>query len=202
MKYSKLFTTVATLSVLASFPSPSAFAADGDKSNDTEGLVDASKLDDHDVWDFHGNKLGHMQHVLVDPKSGRIRYGVLEVDKSWNWSDPTVAIPWGSFAVKQDDGDKMTLSIDATKEKLEKAPKFKDGDADRLYDKTAGEPVYTYWGIYWVEDSMPMQDKERSSSNTKASDQTSDSTPPVTSTTTTPATPAPTPAPSGDATNK
>lgn len=119
---------------------------------DNQWLVDTSKLDGTEVYDFHGSKLGEIQQVLVDPKSGRIRYGVMEVDKAWNWNDPMVAIPWGSFTVKKANDKTPTLSLDSTKEKLEKAPKYKVGDAGSLYRKEAGEPIYTYWGIYWFDD--------------------------------------------------
>lgn len=162
MKYSKLIPTLAAVAVFAAVPPAS--AVEGTKTSGMNSLVDASKLDGREVWDFHGNKLGHLQQVLVDPQSGRVRYGILEVDKSWSWADPTVAVPWGSFSVKNGDDQKPVLSIDATKEKLQNAPKFKDGDADRLYDKTAGEPIYTYWGIYWFEETDPAKNQQKDTS--------------------------------------
>ena len=157
MKYQKLTATFAAFA-LTSFVS---FAAAPNNSANAKSLVDASKLDGTAVYDFHGNKLGDLQQVLIDPKSGQIRYGVLQVDKSWSWNDPEVAVPWGSFAVKRGDDKSVKLSLDATKEKLEKAPKFKAGDADRLFDKQASEPTYTYWSIFWY-DPMPMNKTDAS----------------------------------------
>lgn len=155
-------------------------------------LVDSSKLDGAAVWDFHGNKLGDLQQVLVDPKSGRVRYGVLEVDKAWNWSDPMIAIPWGTFAVKKGDGKTPTISIDSTKEKLEKAPRYKVGDAGRLYEKKASQPIYTYWGIYWIEDPTPTggageRDQNKPGNNTSGNPSSSSGS----TDGTTPATPRP-----------
>ncbi len=137
-------------------------AADSSNPADTSGLVDASKLEGTDVYDFHGQKLGELEQMLIDPQSGHIRYGVMEVDKAWNWNDPHIAIPWGSFVVKKGDGETPNLSIDATKEKLEKAPKFKVGDANRLYSKEASEPIYTYWSIYWWEEPTGTNPKNSS----------------------------------------
>ncbi len=154
MKYQKLAATFAALAL----SSVASFAADTNNSTDVKSLVDASKLAGTDVYDFHGNKLGHLEQVLLDPKSGQIRYGVLEVDKAWSWPDPKIAVPWGSFAVKRGDDKSVKLSLDATKDKLEKAPKFKAGDADHLYDKQVSEPTYTYWSMYWYE-PMPMNKK-------------------------------------------
>ena len=147
-------------------------AADNTQKTDTPWLVDASKLEGTEVYDYHGHKLGDLQQVLIDPQTGRIRYGVMEVAKDWSWTDPQVAIPWDSFAVKRGDDKKVALSIDATKEKLEKAPKFKAGDADRLFSKEASQPIYSYWSIYWFEEpTATTQSKEDSTGSTKTVDQ-------------------------------
>ncbi len=164
MKLSKLAASFAALTLATS----GAFGADTTNTSDHQWLVDASKLDGTAVFDFHGHKLGDLQKVLIDPKSGRIRYGVMEVDKSWNWNDPTVAIPWGTFAVKKGDDKMPNLSIDATKDKLEKAPKFKEGDADRLFGKEASAPIYTYWSIYWFDEPMPATQKDATGNKSKS----------------------------------
>lgn len=144
MKLTKLIAPLAALALTSTL----ALAADA------TGLVDASKLDGVEVYDFHGKKLGEIEQVLIDPMSGRIRYGVVEVDKEWSLDDPHVAVPWGSFQVKRGDDKTVKLSVDATKEKLAKAPRFKAGDAERLFTKEASAPVYTYWSIYWFDEPM------------------------------------------------
>lgn len=149
----KIRSITAALAAIALTSTTAAFAAaDSTQNANSQWLVDASKLEGTEVYDFHGHKLGDLQQVLIDPQTGRIRYGVMEVAKDWSWTDPQVAIPWDSFAIKRGDDKKVALSIDATKEKLEKAPKFKAGDADRLFSKEASQPIYSYWSIYWFEE--------------------------------------------------
>lgn len=145
-------TLTAVLAALAISSTAALAVPDNNQNANSKWLVDASKLEGTEVWDFHGNKLGGLQQVLIDPQTGRIRYGVMEVDKAWNWSDPQVAIPWDSFAVKRGDDMKTVLSIDATKEKLQNAPKFQTGDADRLFSKEASQPIYSYWSVYWFDE--------------------------------------------------
>ena len=174
MKNRSIAAVIAALAI----SSTAAFAvADNTKNADSKWLLDASKLEGTDVWDFHGNKLGGLQQVLLDPQTGRIRYGVIEVDKSWNWSDPQVAVPWDSFAVKRGDDKKTVLSIDATKEKLQNAPKFKAGDAERLFSKEASQPIYSYWSVYWFEEpaatTTSNADSADTTSNTSSSGTTS-----------------------------
>ena len=170
MKFKQLATSLAALVLSTTF----AFAADANNTTGSQQLVDASKLDGRDVYDFHGQKLGHLDQVLIDPQSGQVRYGVLEVDKTWSLNDPKIAVPWGSFAVKPGDNNAVNLSLDATKEKLENAPKFKAGDANRLFSKEASAPVYSYWSIYWFDEPMPAKSaRTNTAAQPKATDQTS-----------------------------
>ncbi len=116
------------------------------------GLIDAANLNGHEVYDFNGKKLGDLQQILVDPVSGRTRYAVLQVDKAWDLNDPEMAVPWGAFKITKDGDEKLTFSLGATKERLERAPRYKVGDADRLYTREAGKPIYSYWELWWIEE--------------------------------------------------
>lgn len=120
-----------------------------------QGLLRASTLNGKNVTDAQGNNLGEIKRVLIDPTSGRVRYVVLEVDKAWNWNDPEVAVPFQAYQIKRSGDDDVKVTLEATKEKLEKAPKFKEGDADRIYDRAAAEPIHTYWSVLWFEDEQP-----------------------------------------------
>lgn len=122
-----------------------------DRMKDSDWLVDASKLDDLSVSDKAGNDLGEIEEVLIDPASGQVRYAVLEVDKAWQFNDPKIAVPWGSFEVTRGSDEKVRLTLDATKDKLTKAPRYKVGDANRLFSKEASQPIYSYWSIYWFD---------------------------------------------------
>lgn len=116
-------------------------------------MVDSAKLDGTAVWDFHGKKLGDVQQVLLDPTSGRTRYVVLQVDKEWSLNDPEIAVPWSALRVRWKDDKNLEIALDANKEKLVGAPRYKAGDSNRLYNRDAGNTVYSYWGMTWMDDS-------------------------------------------------
>src|SRR5690349_12900094 len=97
------------------------------------GLIDPAKLTGDQVSDFSGQQLGTVKQLLIEPLTGRIRYAVISVDPSNN-----VAVPWLALRVTRQ-GEGASLALDATKEKLQNAPKWKQGDADRLYTKEAGK---------------------------------------------------------------
>jgi sporulation protein YlmC with PRC-barrel domain len=115
-------------------------------------LVDAGKLDGRDVKNLQGQDLGKIKQVLIDPQSGRVRYGVLQVDKAWSLNNPEIAVPFGAFKITRTANNDFTIQLDATKEKLEKAPQHKIGEADRLFSVEASQPLYTYWSIMWLDD--------------------------------------------------
>jgi sporulation protein YlmC with PRC-barrel domain len=114
-------------------------------------LLNAAKLDGTKVFDSQGKQIGKLDDVLVEPASGIIRYGVVQVDKTWNLNDPEIAVPWTAFTVNKPGDIDMSFSLDATKEKLESAPRYKDSDADRIFSRDASKPIYDYWSIYWFE---------------------------------------------------
>ena len=117
-------------------------------------LVDVGRLNGAPVTNMEGKKLGEIEQVLVDSQTGRLRYAVVEVDKFWRIDDPKIAVPWQALKLTRE-GKDVKLALDATKEKLENSPRFKLGDADRLYTKSGGAPVYSYWAIAWFEDATP-----------------------------------------------
>jgi hypothetical protein len=52
----------------------------------------------------------------------------------------TVAVPWTAFQISKE-GDKTKYVLDATKERLEKAPKVEGKNYERLYARETAEPI-------------------------------------------------------------
>lgn len=133
-----------------------------------QNLIDASKLDGKKVHNLQGEDLGDVSQLLIDSASGQVRYVVLELNKLWKINDPEVAVPFGSFKMTGKPVDaNFKMTLDTTKDKLSNAPKHKIGEADRLFTKEAGMPIYSYWSIIWFE---PMPAK---TSTDKAADKSS-----------------------------
>ncbi len=97
---------------------------------------------------------GRFRKYLVDPQNGVVRFVVVEVDKEWSFDDPAVAVPWSALDVKTEQGDKLRVTLNATKEKLQRAPRYMEGDANRLYSQETAEPIYEYWDVLWLDVSQ------------------------------------------------
>jgi hypothetical protein len=42
------------------------------------------------------------------------------------------------------------MMLDATRERLEKAPRVEGKNYERLYPADAAEPVFLYWDVEWI----------------------------------------------------
>jgi sporulation protein YlmC with PRC-barrel domain len=119
-----------------------------------------SELKGTDVKNPSGDTLGDVDEVAIDT-NGRVSYAVLSVGGFLGIGDRLVAVPWDSlrFTLGGDDGDERLITLAATKEKLEKAPEFLDGEESRseMCDPTWIGKVYAYYScpVYWSAPKAP-----------------------------------------------
>lgn len=158
MKRNSLLTITLSLAGALSLATASA------QSASNSGLTDLATFEDKMVTDLQGNTIGDVEEILVDSRSGRVRYIVVEVDKAWNWNDPQVAVPFGAFQIEQMGDIDVSLKLDTTKERLAESPKFQEGDAQRLSDRTQSEPYYTFWSVVWYDDAETSSDTSSNAS--------------------------------------
>ncbi|HUF61005.1 MAG TPA: PRC-barrel domain-containing protein [Verrucomicrobiales bacterium] len=126
------------------------FAAEEDKSEVTH-LVRADKVTGSKLWDFHGNQIGTIDHVLLQP-SGEMAFAVINADKFLE-ADRKVVVPWTRIFVKrssEDSGD-VIFTLDTTREFLKDAPGFDEDSAGELSDPVKARPLYRYWKVERVE---------------------------------------------------
>ncbi len=114
------------------------------------GLLSASKLKGADVYNLQNESIGEVEEVLLDPASGRVRFAVVEVGGFLGMGATNVAVPWSAFHISRE-GDDVKYVVDASKDKLEKAPRVEGKSYDRLYSRKDAEPSYVYWGVTWFE---------------------------------------------------
>jgi hypothetical protein len=58
--------------------------------------------------------------------------------------ETSVAVLWDALRISQD-GDRPKYVLDASKERLEKAPGVEGKRYDRLYSRQEAEPTFVYW---------------------------------------------------------
>jgi sporulation protein YlmC with PRC-barrel domain len=68
--------------------------------------------------------IGEVDDLVLDSDNGTIRYAAVSVGGFLGIGDKLVAVPWKAFECRKDEDGNSYLSLDTTKEKLEKAPGF------------------------------------------------------------------------------
>ena len=114
----------------------------------TSTLLAASELKGTQVHNLRNENIGDIDELLFTP-DGSLRLAVLSVGGFLGLGTTRVAVPWAAFDVTVVRDGKITIAIDATKERLEKAPRLAGKNYDRLY--TEAEPIFVYWEVDYVE---------------------------------------------------
>lgn len=144
-------TSVGVALILAFVWVGGSFAKETKKNADEyPALLAASEIKGTKVKNLQSQEIGDIDEVLIEPETGHVRFAVLNVGGFLGIGATKVAVPWIAFQITKE-GNKPKYVLDATKERLEKAPKVAGRRYERLYTREEAEPVYVYWNITWVE---------------------------------------------------
>ncbi|MFO7653962.1 MAG: PRC-barrel domain-containing protein [Candidatus Krumholzibacteriia bacterium] len=95
------------------------------------------------VVNRHGEKLGEIEEIVLDPDRHTISYAVVEFARFLDLDDDLHAIPWGAFKVYTDhDGDPVPL-LNVSEEQLARAQGFDDDDWPDVADARWTDRVFT-----------------------------------------------------------
>jgi sporulation protein YlmC with PRC-barrel domain len=113
-------------------------------------LLAASDIRGARVINSQNQDIGDIDEVLIEPETGQIRFAVLSVGGFLGLGSTKVAVPWLAFQIVTERDKIKYLTLDATKERLEKAPRVEGKNYERLYPAEAAEPIFVYWDVEWV----------------------------------------------------
>lgn len=108
----------------------------------TSSVISSDKVEGTNVYNIAGEKLGSIDDLMIDPRSGQVRYAVLEFGGFLGMGTDRYPIPWSML--QYDDG-KSGYIVPLDKAKLEKAPRYTD-ERVPTYDSEYGNRVNSYYG--------------------------------------------------------
>jgi sporulation protein YlmC with PRC-barrel domain len=112
-------------------------------------LLAASEIKGAKVTNFQNQDIGDIDELLIEPATGQVRFAVLSIGGFLGLGSTKVAVPWLAFQFGND-GSKTKYLLDATRERLEKAPRVEGKNYERLYPADVAEPIFGYWDVEWV----------------------------------------------------
>ena len=111
--------------------------------DETTRLISSDKVDGTTVYNRQGEKLGSVRNFMVDKRSGKAEYAVLQFGGLFGIGSDYYPIPWEMLAYDVDQGGYV---VDIDKERLEQAPRYAT-EQDQNYDDLYGRQVSGYWGV-------------------------------------------------------
>ena len=120
---------------------------------DYDGFLLGTKIIGSHLKNLQNQDIGTIDDLVVNPDTGRVRFAVLDVGGFLGIDAAKVVVPWGAVGLeKNKPGDAPSYVIDATKDRLEKAPKFDASKLSDLYARANAQPIFDYYSITFFDD--------------------------------------------------
>lgn len=111
--------------------------------NATHRLIASDRVEGTNVYNRENDKLGSIRNIMIDKKSGKAEYAVLEFGGLFGLGSDHYPIPWEMLTY---DTDKNGYVVNLTKEQVERAPHYA-ADSTPEYDDVYGRGVYSHYGV-------------------------------------------------------
>jgi hypothetical protein len=114
-------------------------------------LLAGSEVKGTTVRNRQDQEIGDVDELLIRPESGMVRFAVLSVGGFLGLGSTRVAVPWSAFDITTLRDGTIRMTLDATKERLERAPRIEGKNYERLYTDEVAEPIFVYWEVDYVD---------------------------------------------------
>ncbi len=113
----------------------------------TSGPVIASdRVAGTDVYNPAGDSLGSIDYLVIDKRSGEVRYAVLEFGGILGMGAERYPLPWNLLKY---DTAKSGYVVPLEKEQLSAAPRY-TGDVRPAWDEIYARQLDTFYGTPWL----------------------------------------------------
>jgi sporulation protein YlmC with PRC-barrel domain len=117
--------------------------ADTLERHETHRLIASDKVEGTRVYNPQGEKLGSVANIMIDKKSGKSEYAVLEFGGLFGIGSDHYPLPWDMLTY---DIEKGGYVVNIDKHQLSEAPRYGTGNAPDYTDEY-GRNVYDYYGL-------------------------------------------------------
>jgi sporulation protein YlmC with PRC-barrel domain len=114
------------------------------ETDETASLISADKVKGTSVMNPTGDKLGSIENIMIDKRSGNVAYAVLSFGGFLGIGDRRHPLPW---AVLKYDTNLDGYVVNLDKETLKRAPNYATGENVDLADEAYGRKVHDYYQV-------------------------------------------------------
>jgi sporulation protein YlmC with PRC-barrel domain len=111
-------------------------------------VMASDTLEGDEIVNIAHEKLGTLQHIMIDVPTGRVAYGVLSFGGFLGMGDKLFAIPWRALRI---DPPNHRFILDVDRETLKNAPGFDKDQWPSMADEQWAREVHAYYHArpYW-----------------------------------------------------
>lgn len=110
-------------------------------------VIAADQVEGTNVYNRAGDKLGTVDHVMIDKQSGKVAYAIMSFGGFLGIGESYHPLPWSKLSYSDSQGGYV---VDLDKRQLEGAPHYKSSDA---WTPAYGRQVDDYYKVpttYWA----------------------------------------------------
>lgn len=112
-------------------------------TDETVSLISADKVEGTPVYGADRDKIGTVQKLMIDKRSGRVSYAVLSVGGFLGLGDRHHPLPWGALSY---DTDLDGYLVNVTRETVEQGPSYEEGTEPAWHDAEWRGGVNEHYG--------------------------------------------------------
>jgi hypothetical protein len=112
-------------------------------------LIASDRVQGTNVYRSNGEKIGHVERIMIDKVSGRAAYAVMNFGGFLGLGQGSYPLPWSMLTYNPKLGG---YEVNVSEEQLKGAPHF---GADEVWDdgtRDTDQTIYGYYGVppYWM----------------------------------------------------
>lgn len=112
-------------------------------TDETTRLIASNKVEGTAVYNSERERLGTIYNFMVDKRSGRVEYAVLQFGGFLGIGSDYYPLPWEVLRYDESQGGYL---VGLDKAVLDKAPRYASG-SEPAFDRTYGRDVYDYYNV-------------------------------------------------------
>ena len=114
---------------------------------ETSELISSNKVEGTAVYRSTGERIGSIENVMIDKRTGRVAYAVLSFGGFLGIGEDHYPLPWSLLTYNEKLGG---YEVNISEDQLKGAPRYNDAKDWENYE--SGKLVYEYYGQapYWM----------------------------------------------------
>lgn len=112
-----------------------------DTAHPNHNYISSNDVEGTSVYDTYGNKIGGIDHLMINKATGQIAYAVMSFGGFLGLAHKHYPLPWGALSYAKDLAGFITH---VTEKQLSDAPAFSD---DSWHDRQWEERMHNYYNV-------------------------------------------------------